>query len=872
MVDSERRTRARQLAEATGGLPPAERSRALDEACRDDASLRGEVEALLAGEVTAADATREPVPSFEPQLQVGGEIGRYRVLGSLGVGGMGEVYLAEDRELGRRVAIKLLGGWLAQDPERAKRFKQEARSLASLNHPNIVTIYSVEHANGTDFLTMELVEGPSLDERIAAGPMPLTEAVSIARQMAEALGAAHAKGIVHRDLKPANVKITTDGKVKVLDFGLAKTTVLAGAGDPSQQTTLTGGPTIAGTVLGTPSYMSPEQARGEPVDARADVWAFGCVLYEMVAGQRAFPGRTATDVLAAVIKDEPRWDALPPSTPPIVRDLIRRCLEKDAGQRPGDMAGVSGALAESASGASWPGAVPAAAPVSLPAGRVAGRRRGIRVAVAGLVVATMALAAVGLWKLVSGGLTGPSIRSIAVLPLSNVSGNPDDQYFADGMTDVLIANLGSIEALKVISRTSVMAYRGGSKPLSQVARELKVDAIVEGSALRSGDSVRITARLIDAGAGTIIWSETYERNMRDVIALQGDVARAIARRIQIALAPDVERRLTARAVRPDVYEDYLKGRYFLFQTSPEGLQKAGEFFSSALKKDPALALAHAGLADLNITLSFSGLVPPREALEKAKMHAVRAVQLDDQLSNAHASLAWISFQNWDWVTAEKEFQRALQLNPGDALARINYAHFLAARGRDEEALREGRRAREVDPLSLPLHTAYAAVLIGAGRYDDAIAVCQAALRMNPGFFWAHHHLWRAYTQKRMFDEALAEARASFSAQGDGEVVKAFERGQQKAGYVGAMREAAETLAARGRTQYVMAFSVAVLYALAGEKKAAIDWLERAYEQHGALLDSIRITPEFEELRPDPRFQDLLRRLNLADDQVARSST
>jgi tetratricopeptide (TPR) repeat protein len=321
-----------------------------------------------------------------------------------------------------------------------------------------------------------------------------------------------------------------------------------------------------------------------------------------------------------------------------------------------------------------------------------------------------------------------------------------------------------------------------------------------------------------------------------------------------------------------VYEDYLKGRHFLYQSTPEGFQKAEEFFNRALEKDPAFALAQSGLADLNVARGFSGFVPPREALEKAKMHAVRAVQLDDQLGDAHASLAFISVQGWDWVTAEKEFRRALQLNPGNAVARMNYAQFLGGQGKTEESVREGRRARELDPLALPLHTAYASVLIGAGRYDDAIAVCQEALRMNAGFFWAHHHLFRAYAQKGMLEEALAEARATFSAQGDAELVTALERGQRKAGYVGAMREAAETLAARSRTKYVMGMLVASLYAQAGEKKAAIDWLERAYKQHGALLEYIRISPEFKELRPDPGYKELLRRLNLTDDQVARSSS
>ena len=830
-------------------------------------------------------------------LPSGARLGPYAILSAIGAGGMGEVYRARDTRLDRIVAIKVLPPEVSADPARRARFDREAKTIAGLSHPHICTLFDISEgapsspdglAPGAQppapdvvhYLVMELVEGETLEARIARGSagsedpvvsarwspgasapgMPVSDVLSIARQIAEALGYAHERGVIHRDLKPANIMLTPGGAVKVLDFGLAKSAVLPGTGDASEQATLARDPTIAGAVLGTPHYMSPEQARGEPVDARADVWAVGCVLYEMLAGRRAFDGHTATDVLAAVIKDGPGWDALPPSTPPNVRQLIHRCLEKDAERRPADMAEISGALAEVATGA-----------VSRPTGRIAGGRRGRRIAWAAAIVATLALTAAGLWSLVSGRSAVPSIRSVAVLPLANVSGNPDDAFFADGMTDALIANLGSIEALKVISRTSVMAYRDGSKPVRDVARELKVDAIVEGSALRSGDRVRISAQLVDAGAGTIIWSETYERGMRDVLALQGEVARAIARRIRATLAPDVDERFAARPVRPDVYEDYLKGRYFLYQATPDALEKAEEFFNRALKNDPDLALAHAGLADVDVVRNFSGFAPPRAALEQAQQHAMRAIQLDDQLADAHASLAWINVQNWNWATAEREFRRALELNPSNALARMNYSQLLAARGRIDDALREGRRSRELDPLSLPFHTAYASVLIGAGRYDEAVAVCQEALRLNAGFFWAHHHLWRAYGRQGKFEEALAAARASFSGQGDGELVDALDRGRRRAGYAGAMRAAAETLAARARTQHVMAFSVALLYANAGDREAAIEWLERAYQQHGALLEYVRISPEFKDLRSDPRFQDLLRRLNLADDQVAGSA-
>jgi len=820
-------------------------------------------------------------------LPSGARLGPYEILSAIGAGGMGEVYKVRDTRLDRIVAIKVLPPEVGADsdpstgsgPSRAKsrddrraRFEREAKTVAGLSHPHICALYDVgvstpsgpeDLAPGAQpptpvhYLVMELVEGETLEARIARGPVPLAEALPLARQVAEALAYAHERGVIHRDLKPANIMLTPGGAAKVLDFGLAKSVGLAGAGGASEQATIAQSPTVVGTVLGTPHYMSPEQARGQPVDAHADTWAFGCVLYEMLAGGRAFPGHTATDVLAGVIKDEPGWDSLPPSTPPSVRELIHQCLEKDAERRPSGMAAVSVALAEVATDA-----------VPLTAGRGPGTRRYMQVARAALIVATLTLVAAGLWYFVSGRSAVASIRSIAVLPLANVSGSPDDAFFADGMTDALIANLGSIEALKVISRTSVMAYRGGGKPPREIARELKVDALVEGSALRSGDRVRITAQLVDAADGTIIWSETYERGMRDVLALQGDVARAIARRIRTTLAPGVEERLRARPVRPDVYEDYLKGRYFLYQSTPDALEKAEVFFDRALEKDPSLALAHAGLADINVVRSFSGFAPPAEALEQAQQHAMRAIQLDDQLADAHASLAWVNFQNWDWAAAGNAFRRALQLNPSNALARMNYSQQLAALGRIEDALREGQRSRELDPLSLPFHTAYASVLIGAGRYDEAVAVCQEALRMNAGFFWAHHHLWRAYARQGRFEEALAEARASFSGQGDAEVVKALERGQRQAGYAGAMRAAAETLAARARTQYVMAFGVALLYADAGEKQAAIDWLERAYQQHGALLEYIKCSPEFEALRPDPRFQDLLRRLNLADDQAA----
>jgi len=801
-------------------------------------------------------------------LSPGTRLGPYEIVAAIGAGGMGEVYKARDTQLRRDVALKVLPAEVATDPDRLARFQREAEVLAALNHPHLAQIHGIVEAGATRALVMEFIDGETLAARIARGPVPLADGLRLAHQVSEALEHAHQRGIIHRDLKPANIMITAGGAVKVLDFGLAKNAVPAGE-DASRLSTLTRGPTVAGTVLGTVSYMSPEQARGEPVDHRTDVWAFGCVLYEMLTGRRAFPGRSATDVLAGVIKDEPGWDALPTSTPPGVRELVHRCLNKDASERPGDMAAVSGALAAFVSGTGGPGARAATSTAATLAGRdAAGRRWRIQVVVAALIVAAVALGAAGLWTRLSGGSAGGSVRSVAVLPLTNASGNPDDQFFADGMTDVLIANLGSIETLKVISRTSVMAYRAGAKPVREIARELKVDAVIEGSALRSGDRVRITVQLIDAGTETVMWSETYERDMRDVMTLQGEVARAIAGRIQATLAPEVDQRLAARTIRPDVYEDYLKGRYFLYQLTPEGIQKGEEFFTRALEKDPALALAHAGLADLNVVRSFSGLRPPAEALERARMHAVRAVQLDDQVADAHSSLGWISFRSWDWVTAEREFRRALQLNPNLAVARSNYAQFLAARGRTDEALREGRRSLDLDPLALPFHTAYASVLIGAGRYDDAIAVCLEVLRMNAGFFWAHNHLWRAYGQKGMLEQALAEARTSFSAQGDAEVVKALERGQPQAGYAGAMRAAAETLTVRARTQYVMAFGVALLYANAGEQTLAIDWLERAYAEHGAMLEFIGMSPEFESLRPDPRFQDLLRRLNLADGQVA----
>ncbi len=776
-------------------------------------------------------------------MQPGTRLGHYEIIEQLGAGGMGEVYRAHDTNLKRDVAIKVLPQELSADPDRLARLEREAHVLAALNHSNIAAIYGLEDEGDQRFIVMEVVEGETLAEKIArSGRIEVDEALEIARQIAEALEAAHEKGIVHRDLKPANVMLTPHGKVKVLDFGLAKSTdAVVGSSDTdlSQSPTLVVEGTQTGVILGTAAYMSPEQARGKPLDKRTDIWSFGCVLYEMMTATRAFGRETMVDTLSAILEHEPEWENLPGDTLAGVRTLLVRTLQKDAHRRLRD---IGDARLEMEDALARLGRPPAPRP--------------------GWGRSTVAPSA-------SGPDTG-RIDSIAVLPLTNLSGDVEQEYFSDGMTEALITNLAKIRALKVISRTSVMRYKGSDKPLPEIARELGVEAIVEGSVLRAGDEVRITAQLIHAPSDTHLWAESYARDLTNILSLQSEVARAVAHEVEATLTPREEAQLAGKeTVNPAAYQTYLKGRYFWNQRGP-GLEKSIELFEQALFEDANYAPAYAGLADAYALVGFYGYSPPREVMPKAKDAARKALEIDEGLAEAHCSLGYIhTIFDWEWETARREFQRALELNPNYGPARYWYSVCLWFSGHFEESIAEVRRGLETDPLDVYMHVQLGCALLAAEKYAQASEPLLQALELEPDSASARSILGIAYYFQSRIEDAVREIQRA---------IDVSHRDQWSVGSLGVVyaatgdRTRAEEilveLEGRAQNEYIHASWIAAIYALLDEKDEAFEWLEKAYNERAPLVAScaLKTWPGwlYNNLRADSRFQDLLRRLGLDD--------
>ena len=754
---------------------------------------------------------------------------------------MGEVYRAHDLTLKRDVAIKVLRQELASDAERLARLEREAQLLASLNHPGIATIHGFETADGVRFLVLELVEGETLAEKLEGGRLNLEEAQRFARQIAEALEAAHASGIVHRDLKPANIKITTEGRVKILDFGLAKSFQLE-AEAPEDPQDLSDSPTVAGStrsgvILGTAAYMSPEQARGQAIDRRTDIWAFGCVLYEMLTGKRAFEGETFADIVAGIIERDADWSALPNDTPAAIRDLLWECLKKDPFRRMGDIVDARTEIESMLSDPARPLAT------------------GHRPGTGGTRTGAASISS-----------TTESIDSIAVLPLQNLSGDSGQEYFSDGMTEALITDLAKIGALRVISRTSAMCYRDTDKSLPQIARELNVQAVVEGSVLRAGDRVRITAQLINAATDQHLWAESYERDLGDILALQSEVARAIAQEIRVKLTPQEDALLAqGRWVDPGAHEAYMKGLHYWNKATKSRFSDAMEYFELAIEKDPNHALAHAGLADSHWWSSFWGNRRPHEAYPRAREAAEKALSIDETLGEAHAALGSIHLMyDWDWEAAEREFRRALELAPNSSSARICYGFYLSLMRRQDEAIAQAKRAQALDPLS-----GFSNSLLGhqfwlGRRYDDAIETFEKWLSTEPDDWFAHSHLGLQYQEKGRIAEAIAEVDKGVELSGGVAVcVSNAVLVHHRFGDRQVAERLFESLKQRAAHEYVQPNCFIAIHRVRGETDLAFEWLEKAREERDSFLPWLRVTPlESMELPSDPRIDELMDRLGL----------
>ncbi len=791
-------------------------------------------------------------------MHAGSRIAHFEVLGLIGSGGMGEVYRARDTRLGRDVAIKVLPAELAADPERLRRFEQEARAVAALSHPNILALYDVGTHEGAPYLVTELLEGESLRQRLQGGALPARKAVETAVQIAEGLAAAHEKGIVHRDLKPENVFLTKDVHVKLLDFGIAKLAAPRTAEELAKATTVTE-VTKAGAVLGTVGYMSPEQLRGQAVDQRSDIFSFGCVLHEMLSGEPPFRGDTANDVMAAILKEDPL--PLPGSTPPALQALVNRCLEKRPGERFTSAHDLALALRAFSGSADAPAAV---APGPVHRGVLP---RGLWWPLAAVVVAVIAALA---WRDVGGVrsrlLGGPTPHAVklAVLPLANLSGDPEQEYLSEGLTQELITQLGRLhpESLSVIARTSVMRYRKTDKPVDQIGRELGVEYVLEGSARREGSRVRISAELIRAADQAQLWADSFERDLAGVLALETDIARKVAGVLALKLLPpETSRVASARAVNPDAHDAYLKGLQHWYKLTTGDLDAALRYFELALAKDPEYAVAHVGVALVWLGRAQMGVMSPAECTPRTKAAVAKALQLDETSAEAHYALAstraWV---DWDWPGADAEFRRAIELNPSYPDARIYYSLFLMVVARPDEGMLQARRALELDPFNALFHNIYAWDLMFVRRWDEAITQGRIAAATAPSVAGATLSL--AFSAKGMRKEAAEAYRTAMKAIYDDPAVDAaLGRGFDELGYEAAMHRAADALAARFRTSYAAPFDIATLYLDGGDRDRALDWLEKGFEIRDQNMPYLGLG-FFDRIRAHPRFQALLSKMNL----------
>jgi serine/threonine-protein kinase len=823
--------RAEELFHAALERTPEERPPFLDAACGGDSELRRLVETLVSKDEQVSRFLEEPVHGDSADARgvrgslVGREYGPYRMISLLGAGGMGEVYRAHDSKLDRDVALKTLPPEFARDPGRVARFQREARALASLNHPNIAAIYGLEESSGATLLVLELVEGETLH-----GPLPLAVALDYACQVAAALEAAHEHGIVHRDLKPANLKVTSQGTVKVLDFSLAKAIWgREGKPDVAHLSGVAGDGSATGHILGTPAYMSPEQARGDAVDQRTDIWAFGCLLYELLTGTRAFGREGVAATTAAVLNDEPDWKALPGGTPRKVRDLVRRCLQKDPNRRPSHMGDARATLRQVRPSRPRRARLDKPAPPARERRPPAGR-----------------------------------IHALAVLPLANLSGDPDQDYFADGMTEALIAELAKVRALRVISRTSAMHYKGTTKTVPEIARELSVDGIVEGSVTRDGERVRIAAQLIHGASDQHLWARSYERDRRDLLQLESEVARAIADEIQVEVTPQERARLARTPpVNVESHEAYIRGRYHWGRVHPE---RSIEHFKQAIAIDPENALAYAGIADAQCMVFGAAIqaVPPTEIAPAARAAALKALELDESLAEPHVSLARVLFwHDRDAVGAERELRRAIQLNPSCAMAHLHCGLLFYDLARRNEAIAAFQRSLQLDPVSCWNGAIAGWCIHDLGQEEAGKEQLQKALELDPNFHLTWGALAVIHSLEGMPEEAVVAGEKALRLSAGLPLARGW------AGYALAMAgRKAEAIAILDQLEelslerYVPASARAWCLMGLGDHDRVIEWLEKGYEQRDSWLPHVGGFRAFRPLHPDARFQDLLHRLGI----------
>lgn len=833
-----------------------------------------------------------------PEPMLGATISHYRILSVLGRGGMGIVYRGEDTRLGRAVAVKFTPEAFARDRTALERFQREARAVSALNHPNVCTLFDVGEHEGRPFLVMECLEGRTLAARLGAGLLPLDDLIAFSIQIADALDAAHSKGIVHRDLKPGNLFLTMRQQIKVMDFGLAKVTA---PGSPehtsnSQMATkaLDDLVTSPGSTLGTAAYMSPEQAGGEELDCRTDLFSFGVVLYEMATGVSPFHGNTSALTFAAILHRDPA----PPrqlrhDLPQEFERIILKALEKErelryqsAAELRGDLKRVQRdallrsdkheTVTASASAPAVapppppqivppaPSAVPASsppAPVSSAEYIVTRLARNWRIlAGAGLLFSLAALA------LLYFGFRPQPLDSLAVLPFTNLVGDPAMDYLSDGISESIINNLSQLPKLAVRSFSSTERFKGKAVPPDQAGRELKVRAVLTGRVVRRNDGLSISAELVDVDGNRQLWGSQYDVKAADVLATQETISRAISEKLRLQLTgAEMDRVARHTTGNSEAYQLYLQGRFQWNKRTLEGLQASIEYFQQAIAKDPRYGLAYAGQADAYALLADLNVLPTREVLPKARAAAQKAVELDDTLAEAHTSLAWSLLHDWNWSGAEEEFKRAIGLNASYPTARLWYAEFLTATGRFDEAQKQLEQGVATTPLSPVLHLAVASRQYYARQFAAAIDECQKTLGIDSSFAPGHVLLGRAQLQAGRLAEGVAELKKALDlSEGDTNEAAAVAYGLAVAGRRAEASAALQDLQARSQQTYVPPLSIALVYIALDQKAEAFEWLGRAFDDRSAGLVYARVDPALDPLRSDPRFAAWLSQIGLPE--------
>jgi len=739
---------------------------------------------------------------------IGTTISHYKILEKLGEGGMGVVYKAEDNKLKRPVALKFISPVLTRSREANERFIFEAQTASALDHQNISTIYEInESIKGRMFISMAYYKGDTLRKIISGGKLPIKKTIDYTIQIAGGLSKAHKKGIIHKDIKPANIIIDEDDIVKIIDFGLSKLQNTFKLEFPK-------------STMGTVPYMSPEQIEGKEIDQLTDIWSLGVVMYEMLTGIRPFEGEHDQAVIYSILNEDPELITnLVPEAPPALQKILTKVLAKNPDKRYNNT-------------------------------------EELLIDLRNLTILLATRHDISLKN-------KKYIRSLAVLPLLNLSNNPDQEYFTDGMTDALITELAKIRAFKVISRTSIMHYKSTQKSLPEIAKELNVDTIVEGSVLREEKKVQITVQLIDAPTDAHLWAETYERDLQDVINLQGELVRTIASKIKVSLTTKEVKRISGiRPVSPEPYDNYLKGCFHLYKVLPDHFNKAIEYFQLALDKDPSFALAYTGIANVWFVRCYWSITPAKESMLKAKQAVLKALELDDTLEEAHDIMARIKFfYDWDWNGAEKEFKKAIQLNPNYADSHLFYSAFLRSMKRDKEAQIQVNKGLELDPISSFSQGFLVGHMLHLAQYDEAIIKLREIQKTEPNSPLVHRYLWIAYHQKQNFENALDETKKYFSSIGKSEIADLQAFKHSEVGYHKVMELVADRLKELTKETYIQPIWIARLYAYAKNNELAIEWLQIAHKERDPLIVNLEASKDWDNLRDEPKFKVLLRQMN-----------